>query len=143
MDGLYSRRAVVTRGSALVAALTGLASFAAPGWAKKGGPKTRNVWRLDPKAGRGCKKGDTSGGCIGCNACVKHAKNKRYPTKKAANNHRAHVGCKCKVRKGGKISLDAYKQLFGKPGDLKRKQIDLRNDRRLEVFQAGRQAIKG
>ena len=138
MNGLYSRRAVVVRGSGALAAISGLASLVAtPVWGKK--KASRYVWRLDPNAGRGCAKGNKTGDCTGCKACHKHAKNKRFPTKKAADNHRAHPHCKCKVRRGGKISHEAWVKLFGKPGDVTRKQIDLRNANRLAIFKNGRQ----
>jgi hypothetical protein len=137
MEGLYSRRTVVTRGSALVAAIAGISSLVAPGWAKI---KTRNVWRLDPHYGP-CNKHPNGKGCSACTACVNHAKNKRFATRHAANTHRAHKHCNCKVVKGGKISRSAYNDLFGKPGNLHAKQIDLRHANKRRKFRAGRQAV--
>ncbi|HKP89835.1 MAG TPA: hypothetical protein VJT75_07635 [Thermoleophilaceae bacterium] len=140
MEGLYSRRTLVTRGSALVAAIAGLGSIVAPGWARKPKIKTRNVWRLDPLFGN-CKKHPRGRGCAACNACVNHAKNKRFATRHAADTHRAHKHCNCKVVKGGKISRSAYNDLFGKPGALHARQIDLRNASKRKKFKAGRAAV--
>jgi hypothetical protein len=139
VDRLYSRRTVVTRGSALVAALAGLSNLVAPGWAKTK-VKTRNVWRLDPLYGN-CSKRPNGRGCAACNACVKHAKNKRFATRQAADRHRAHKHCNCRVVKGGKISRAAYNDLFGKPGKLHARQIDLRHANKRRKFREGRQAV--
>ena len=139
MERLYSRRSVVMRGSALLAAIAGIGATAVPGWAKKK-PKARSVWRLDAQAGR-CPPRAHGPDCSGCHACRKHAKNKRFPTAKAANKHRAHPHCKCKVRKAGKISRSSWVKLFGEPGNLKRKSIDLRDPKRFQQFQAGRAAV--
>jgi hypothetical protein len=142
VEGLYSRRSVVTRGSGVVAAITGAAAVATPGWAKKRHRK-KNVWRLDPDKGRGCKKGDHTGDCSGCRACHHHAKNKRFATHRAANRHRAHRHCKCKVVQGGAITRKSYVKLFGEPGNLKRASIDLRHPAEAKVFNAGREAAQG
>ena len=139
-ERLYSRRSVVARGSAALAAIAGLSSLVAPGWAKKPKIKTRNVWRLDPLYGP-CKKHPKGRGCSACNACVNHAKNKRFATRQAANTHRAHKHCNCKVVKGGKISRSAYSDLFGKPGHLHAKSIDLRHASKRKKFKAGRAAV--
>jgi hypothetical protein len=140
VEGLYSRRSVVAKGSALVAAVAGLGGIVAPGWARKPQIKTRNVWRLDPSYGP-CKKNPNGRGCSACKACVKHAKNKRFASRQAAGTHRAHKHCNCKVVKGGKISRSAYSDLFGKPGKLHAKSIDLRHASKRKKFTAGRQAV--
>jgi hypothetical protein len=140
LEGLYSRRSVVTRGSALVAAIAGFGSLVSPGWArKKAHIQTRAVWRLDPHYGK-CQKHPHGRGCSACKACVNHAKHKRFATRKAANTHRAHKHCNCRVVKGGKISRSAYVDLFGKPGKLHARSIDLRQASKLKKFKAGRQA---
>jgi hypothetical protein len=140
VEGLYSRRSVVTRGSALLAAIAGLGSLVAPGWAKKPQLKTRNVWRLDPHYGK-CQKHPHGPGCSACTACVNHAKSKRFATRRAADTHRAHKHCNCRVVKGGKIARSAYVDLFGKPGKLHAKSIDLRHASKRRKFKAGRQAV--
>ena len=142
MEGLYSRRSVVARGSALVAALAGLGSLAAPGWARRKRPKTHVYWRLDPHYGP-CAKHPRGKGCAACNACVRHARNKRFATRRAADTHRAHKHCNCKVVLGGRISRSAYVDLFGKPGHLHTRSIDLRNPAQRKAFKAGRQAVLG
>jgi hypothetical protein len=140
MEGLHSRRSFVARGSALVAAIAGLGSLVAPGWAKKPNLKTRNVWRLDPFYGK-CQKHPHGPGCAACNACVNHAKNKRFATRRAADTHRAHKHCNCRVVKGGRISRSAYIDLFGKQSKLHAKSIDLRQASKRRKFKAGRQAV--
>jgi hypothetical protein len=140
LEARYSRRSVI--GAALVAVLGGLAGLAGPGLAKSK-PRKLRVWRLDPNKGRGCKRGDRSPGCTGCHACHHHAKNKRFATEKAANKHRAHRHCKCKVVEGGKITRSSYVKLFGEPGDLKHQSIDLRHDKQAQIFNAGWHAARG
>jgi hypothetical protein len=141
MEGLYSRRSVVTRGAAAVAAIAGFASLVSPGWAKKKHHvKTRAVWRLDALYGP-CKVHPRGKGCNACNACINHAKNKRFATERAANRHRAHKHCNCRVVKGGRISRSAYTDLFGKPGNFHAVSIDLRNANERQTFKAGRKAV--
>jgi hypothetical protein len=142
MERLYSRRSVVARGGAVAAALAGLGSLVSPGWAKQRHVKTRTVWRLDPLFGP-CKVHPHGKGCSACNACIRHASNKRFATERAANRHRAHKHCNCKVVKGGKISRSAYTDLFGKPGKLHAASIDLRNHSQRKRFKAGREAVLG
>jgi hypothetical protein len=137
---LYSRRSVVSRGAAVLGAIAGFGSLVAPGWAKKRHVKTRTVWRLDALYGP-CKAHPRGKGCSACNACINHAKNKRFATERAANRHRAHKHCNCRVVKGGKISRSAYTDLFGKPGKLHDVSIDLRNPDERKRFKAGRKAV--
>jgi hypothetical protein len=142
MQGLYSRRSLVARGSALLAAIAGLSNLVSPGWAKKRHVKTRTVWRLDAFYGP-CKTHPRGKGCSACNACINHAKNKRFATEQAANRHRAHRHCNCQVVKGGKISRSSYTDLFGKPGNLHAVSIDLRHPKQLKKFKDGRMAVLG
>jgi hypothetical protein len=140
LQGLYSRRSFVARGSALAAGAAGLSNLVAPGWAKKPHLKTRSVWRLDPLYGP-CKKHPHGKGCSACNACIAHAKHKRFATRHAADTHRAHKHCNCRVVKGGKISRSAYVDLFGKPDKLHARSIDLRQASKRKKFKAGRRAV--
>jgi hypothetical protein len=130
----------VARGSALVAAIAGLGGLAAPGWAKKKHLRTHVFWRLDPHYGP-CQKHPRGKGCSACNACIKHAQNKRFATRHAANTHRAHKHCNCRIVQSGRISRSAYVDLFGKPGNLHTKLIDLRNANQRKRFREGRQAV--
>ena len=82
-------------------------------------------------------------GCSACNACINHGKNKRFANERAANKHRAHRHCNCRVVKGGRISRSAYTDLFGKPGKLHAVSIDLRNPSQRKTFKAGRKAVLG
>jgi hypothetical protein len=132
----------VARGGAAVAALAGLGSLVAPGWAKKRQVKTRTVWRLDALYGP-CGAHPRGKGCSACNACINHAKNKRFATEQAAHKHRAHKHCNCRVVKGGKISRSAYTDLFGRPGKLHAVSIDLRKPAQRKRFNAGRAAVLG
>ena len=140
MEGLYSRRSVVARGGALFAAVAALGSLVTPGWAKGRRVKSRTVWRLDALYGP-CRVHPRGKGCSACNACINHAKNKRFATERAANKHRAHRHCNCRVVKGGRISRSAYADLFGKPGKLHAVSIDLRNANQRKTFKAGRKAV--
>jgi len=61
------------------------------------------IYRLQPGCGRRA--------CV-CRACVNHDKHALFPTRKAANGNRAHVGCNCVIR-AGKIHANTYSALFG------------------------------
>ena len=68
--------------------------------------------------------------CHACKACHKHAKNKMFATRRAANRHRAHKHCKCKIVKGGKLKNEVWSDLFGGLENPRRRTVD-RRDRRV------------
>jgi hypothetical protein len=118
MTGLLTRRGLLGRGAAGVAALAfpGLAA------ARKAKPKTAAVFGLDPRSER------CGGGVGACAACVAHDANSVFPSMKAAKGNRAHNGCDCCVVEGT-LDYGTYVALFGNPDHLKRYRADLRDHR--------------
>ena len=64
-------------------------------------------------------------GHCSCTACHRHAANKLFATRAAANHGRAHRGCRCKVVRAT-IGADAWRKLFGSPAELHRTSVDRR-----------------
>jgi hypothetical protein len=119
-----------------------LGGVTAPAWAMhKGHPHKLAVYRLQAHYGV-CDHKHHGKGCSACRACKHHAKNKRFATPRAANHHRAHKGCNCKVVFATWISYASYLRLFGKPGNLRRRVIDLRDAGDRDVFVNGREAAE-
>jgi hypothetical protein len=105
-----------------------------------GAPKKQKVFVFNPEWGAGqtiehstttCpdakaathKKG---GRCHGCKACHNHAANKRFATREAAEQRRAHEGCLCAIE-SRLVSQKAFVQMFGTPGSPGfREEFDLR-----------------
>jgi hypothetical protein len=117
MTDVLTRKRFVGRGLVVVGVL------AAPARALAKRPKTQAVYRQNPKAG----KGDA------CKACLKHAQNVIFPSRKAANGNRAHKGCNCAIQKGT-LDYDTYVALFGVPTRKKLKRY--RADRRKPAVRA-------
>jgi hypothetical protein len=114
----------LTRGRFVARGLLAVGVLAAPARAfAKRRPRTLTVYRLYPKGG----KGDV------CKACVRHAANSIFPTRKAANGNRAHKGCDCLIQ-AGTIDYDAYVALFGPPAKKKHKRY--RADKRKPATRA-------
>jgi hypothetical protein len=91
---------------------------------------------LQPEYGKGeecnVRERNKPAGCHACKACHRHAKNKVFATRKAAENpkKRAHPHCKCKVVKAGKLKNEVYVELFGGSlDDPKKKVVDRRKRR--------------
>lgn len=77
---------------------------------------TRTLYGLNPDWGKGeasCVAGRGGSTCSGCYACVKHAHNKVFATRAAADNGRAHPHCKCVVATLGTVDASTYQLLFG------------------------------
>lgn len=131
-----NRRTLLKRGALGVA---GLALVAAPGTALGAGTRHRGrktVYRLHPRS-RGCskrtnrrRKKGVRKGCA-CRACYSHAANNLFPTPRAADGCRAHLGCDCRIVKAGKVSRRLYAAMFGStnPKRLRRYKIDRRSNR--------------
>ena len=131
-EGLVSRRGFLgwAGATSAAAAASGL-GFAAPAAAKR--RKRLRVFKLDAE-GRGYDCGAGGGDCRGCRACRKHAKYKLFPSEKAANDHRAHVGCHCGVVGAGKLRRKTWKKLFGAPRNRKHDQVDLRDPKVKQIL---------
>ena len=59
-------------------------------------------------------------------ACTRHAANKLFASPEAADQNRAHPGCKCQVVKGGELPEATFVALFGSPKALERVAVDRR-----------------
>lgn len=120
MKGLLTRSGFVARGAAV------LGGIAVPGLATarrasaKG--KTVGVYRLDPHSEK------CGGGTGSCKACAQHDENSLFPTAKAADGNRAHIGCDCCIVPGT-LDYGIYVALFGNPKHLRSYRADLRSHR--------------
>lgn len=129
MPESISRRGFFARSAPVAAALAPAALLQAPAFGKKRTLK-KKYFVLQPEwaTSRNCnvqesKKPDD---CHACNACHKHAKNKMFATRRAADRHRAHKGCKCKVVPGGKLEVSVWAELFDGLDNPKRRAVDRR-----------------
>ena len=68
-----------------------------------------------------------------CKACAKHDASSLFPTAKAANGNRAHVGCNCTVVTG-LMDYGTFVALFGNPKKLESYRADLRSARNQAVL---------
>lgn len=59
-------------------------------------------------------------------ACTRHAANKLFASPEAADQNRAHPGCKCQVVKGGELPEATWIELFGNPKAVAREAVDRR-----------------
>jgi len=118
MSQTLTRRTLITRGAVAGAVLVLPArAFSAS--------KTLPVFRLET----GC--GD---GACACNACKSHDANSLFPTSKAADGNRAHIGCNCIVDEGT-LDRGTYIALFGEPtARLTAFRVDLRDPGVLAVL---------
>ena len=143
MDRRLDRRKLLKGTAALfggtAATLTpGLTAFAELAGSGSGtqGLGTLTWYALDPEWGAGldgCPVDpsavhQSSHACHACNACHHHADNKLFPSSTAADENRAHVGCKCLVVEGGELPVEIWESLFGSAGNVERQQVDRRWD---------------
>jgi hypothetical protein len=68
-----------------------------------------------------------------CKACEKHDANSLFPTAKAANGNRAHIGCNCTVV-AGTLDYGTFVALFGNPKKLESYRADQRSARNRAVL---------
>jgi|SRR5687768_9708752 len=143
MDSISRRRFVAGGAPFLALVLDSMPAWGA-GKRKKSAAK-KAYFVLEPEYDNSARcrvperrKGD---GCHGCKACHKHAKNKMFPSRRAANRNRAHAGCKCKVVRGGKLDVEVWAALFGGLKNPKRAQVDLRSRRTHKIL--ARRARRG
>ncbi len=86
--------------------------------AESAGGGTVETFALDPVGGgSSCRGGTGNGTCAACTACKKHAENKIFKTKEAADKFRAHPGCRCQVTAGQVVDTDVAAAVFAK-GDV-------------------------
>jgi hypothetical protein len=128
---LSRRRFFGWAGAASAAAAASGLGFVAPAAARR--RRRLRVFKLDAE-GKGYHCAAGGGDCRGCRACRQHAKHKLFPSEKAANDHRAHVGCHCGVVPAGKLRRRTWKKLFGPPGNRRHDQVDLRDQRVKEIL---------
>jgi hypothetical protein len=106
-----------------------------PAWAKPGKKKAarKAFFVLEPEYNDSarCRKPEKAkpANCHGCRACHRHAKNKIFATRRAANRNRAHPHCRCKVVRGGTLDNATWAALFGGLNHPKVLKVDRRTKR--------------
>ena len=135
-EGAISRRSFLGRGATATGAL---ALAAAPVAARAAGSKHQlAVFRLDPEwnGAAYCQvdEGAKPDGCHGCHACHLHAANKLFASTKAADDGRAHLGCRCLVTGAGTLPRGTWVALFGNPKHPRRTSVDRRNRRTRQIL---------
>jgi hypothetical protein len=124
-----SRREVLARG---VVVLGALAPFAAPAAARAAKRRSSKVvYRL--RATSRCT----------CVACQRHAVNKLFATRAAADRGRAHPGCQCEVVRGARLPRSQWNRLFGASSRLKYASVDRRSARTRRILRPSRYATAG
>jgi hypothetical protein len=130
-----SRRSFVARGAAAAGALA--VSLGAPGAALAGGRK-RRVYKLAPEGAHyHCGSSQQAQhNCEACKACHKHARNKLFATREAAEkrHHRAHPGCRCGVKRGRKLPRETWRALFRPKNGKKHQVVDKRHRRVQQIL---------
>ena len=112
-EGERSRRQILTRAVLMASAL-----LVGPGAHEaRAVPGRRTIYRLDPRA--------VDGTVCGCRACRLHARHKRFATATAADRHRAHPGCRCRVVRAT-VERRRWRAWFVRPNGSTRKVVDLR-----------------
>ncbi|HYI16553.1 MAG TPA: hypothetical protein VEX37_14245 [Thermomicrobiales bacterium] len=112
----YNRRDFLRRGAAMLGGLTLTAGLPMAAFAETGSSieATRRWYALSLTR----EDGD--------NACRRHAANKLFADPIAADQHRAHPGCKCQVVVGGELPEHTWAGLFGDSRHVARSQVDRR-----------------
>ena len=129
----FGRAAVVTAaagiGVAFMAPAAGAAAKPKPAKAESApatdaaptesaGGDTVETFALDPVGGgSSCRGGTGRGTCGACTACKKHAENKIFRNKEAADKFRAHKGCRCEIVAGQVLDTNVADAVFAK-GDV-------------------------
>jgi hypothetical protein len=132
-ESATSRRSFLARVGAATGALVATVGFPA-GALAGGGRHRKRVYKLAPEGPRyHCSASqEANHNCQACNACQSHAKHKLFANKKAAHKekHRAHLGCRCGVKRGRKLPSDVWKDLF-RPGSGKKYVVVDKRDPRV------------
>jgi hypothetical protein len=116
MQRPFNRRDFLRRGAAILGGLT-ITTGLPVGVLAESGPSiesTRRWYALAPTR----EDGDE--------ACRRHAANKLFADPVAADQHRAHPGCKCQVVVGGELPEHLWAGLFGDHRQVARSQVDRR-----------------
>lgn len=110
-DHTVSRRAFFGQAAAATAAAgVGVALMTSPAGAA---PSTVETFALDPVGGgSSCRGGTGRGTCAACTACRQHAANKVFRTLEAADQNRAHRGCRCEVVPSDAVDTDVAAAVF-------------------------------
>jgi hypothetical protein len=95
----------------------------------RGKPKTQPVFKLVPNGAT-------------CHACMRHDIASLFPTAKAANGNRAHIGCNCTVVQGS-IDHGTFVALFGDPNELRSFRADLRSTRNRAIIKNHEPVFQG
>jgi hypothetical protein len=100
---MLTRRSFVARAGAAAGALW------LPGLARARAQDTKFIFKLR-------QHGDT------CKACMSYDARKLFPTRKAANGNRSHIGCNCLIVRGsidkrgwGLLFVPQYARILGPP----------------------------
>src|SRR5438874_8813903 len=122
-----SEAKVINRNRFLATSAGAVGALAVPQLGRAGGkptpappPKQQPVYKLVPN-------GHT------CKACATHDTQSIFPTAKAANGNRAHIGCNCNVVQGT-MDFGTFVALFGNPKKLESFRADLRSARNQAVL---------
>jgi hypothetical protein len=115
-DDVLTRKRFVTAGAAAL----GAAAVPAVARGSLSAAKTQPVYKL-------VRNGHT------CKSCLKHDANSLFPSMKAANGNRAHVGCNCNIV-AGTLDFGTYVALFGNPKHIESYRADLRSARTRAVL---------
>lgn len=78
-------------------------------------PKTELIFKLVPNGAT-------------CRGCASHDEASLFPTAKAANGNRAHIGCNCTIARGT-VDHGTFVALFGPPDDFRSYRADRRSTR--------------
>jgi hypothetical protein len=121
-DQLLSRRAFFGRAAVVTAAAgIGVALVGSPAGAAEVAPvestggDTVETLALDAVGGgSSCRGGTGAGTCAACTACKKHAENKIFQNKDAADKFRAHKGCRCEIVAGEVLDTNMAAAVFAK-----------------------------
>ena len=125
MAGKLTRRTFLARAGSLIAAALipaacGGKKTSASTAVDTGGSGSVPVYLLSTSDAK------CSGTACACGACQKHAANKLFASREAADTGRAHVHCNCTVVEGT-LSPDRWRALFGDQTQPNRLHVDRRD----------------
>ena len=124
--GRLTRRTFLARAGALIAAVA--VPVACGG--KKAATSTAETTggRAVPMYLLSTSDGKCTGAACACSACGKHAANKLFATREAADTGRAHAHCNCTILEET-LPADRWRTLFGDPARPDRLHVDRRDQR--------------
>jgi hypothetical protein len=113
-------KTAVTRKRLLASGAAAAGALAIPKIARSA-PKSQSIFKLVPNKAT-------------CGACLGHDAASLFPTRKAADGNRAHIGCNCDIVKGS-VDYGTFVALFGRPIDLRSYRADRRSTRTRAILQ--------